>query len=213
MRIDDIAAERARCAAYCRLPRRAQRGCTSIFTLSSHRALLAGHGRYRDDAGLAPAPTDHLPDRLRAHWNQINAKLVDESALLSDVRSGDLIARVVNTPTALLADPGIVRNRLKVASAIQNARAFLKVQDEFGGFDAYIWRFVEGRAYVAFDGHRSDDDEPYAYVTEDFGQTWKALRGNLPTGSTRVLREDTQNQDLLFLGSEFAAWASIDRGV
>ena len=56
VRIDDIAAERARCAAYCRLPRRAQRGCNSIFTLSSHRALLAGHGRYRDDDGLAPAP-------------------------------------------------------------------------------------------------------------------------------------------------------------
>lgn len=45
----------------------------------------------------------------------------------------------------LLADPGIVRNRLKVASAIRNAGAFLKVQEEFGTFDAYIWRFVEGR--------------------------------------------------------------------
>ncbi len=46
---------------------------------------------------------------------------------------------------ALLADPGIVRNRLKVESAITNARAFLKVRDEFGTFDAYLWRFVEGR--------------------------------------------------------------------
>jgi DNA-3-methyladenine glycosylase I len=46
---------------------------------------------------------------------------------------------------ALLADPGIVRNRLKVASAVQNAQAFLKVQGEFGSFDTYIWRFVEGR--------------------------------------------------------------------
>jgi DNA-3-methyladenine glycosylase I len=45
----------------------------------------------------------------------------------------------------LLADPGIVRNRLKIASAVKNARAFLKVQEEFGGFDPYIWRFVEGR--------------------------------------------------------------------
>ena len=46
---------------------------------------------------------------------------------------------------SLLADPGIVRNRLKVTSAVKNARAFLKVQEEFGSFDAYIWRFVEGR--------------------------------------------------------------------
>jgi DNA-3-methyladenine glycosylase I len=46
----------------------------------------------------------------------------------------------------LLQDPGIVRNRLKVASAVTNARAFLKVQEAFGSFDAYVWRFVDGRA-------------------------------------------------------------------
>ena len=44
----------------------------------------------------------------------------------------------------LLANPGIVRNRLKVASAIGNARAFLDAQREFGSFDAYIWGFVGG---------------------------------------------------------------------
>jgi DNA-3-methyladenine glycosylase I len=43
---------------------------------------------------------------------------------------------------SLLADPGIVRNRLKIESAIKNARAFLDVSAEFGSFDAYIWRFV-----------------------------------------------------------------------
>jgi len=46
---------------------------------------------------------------------------------------------------ALLQDPGIVRNRRKIHSAIQNARAFLYVQHEFGSFDAYLWRFVGGR--------------------------------------------------------------------
>src|SRR5207249_239644 len=45
----------------------------------------------------------------------------------------------------LLADPGIIRNRLKVASAITNARAFLKVQEEFGSFDKYNWQFVDGQ--------------------------------------------------------------------
>jgi DNA-3-methyladenine glycosylase I len=45
----------------------------------------------------------------------------------------------------LLADPGIIRNRLKIDSTISNARAFLKIQEEFGTFDAYIWRFVGGR--------------------------------------------------------------------
>jgi photosystem II stability/assembly factor-like uncharacterized protein len=73
-------------------------------------------------------------------------------------------------------------------------------------------RFEEGRAYVVFDAHRSDDDEPYVYVTEDFGKTWKSLRGNLPWGSTRVLREDIENPNLLYLGTEFGAWCSLDRG-
>jgi DNA-3-methyladenine glycosylase I len=45
----------------------------------------------------------------------------------------------------LLSDAGIIRNRLKVMAAIQNARSFLEVQEEFGSFDAYIWRFVGGR--------------------------------------------------------------------
>ncbi|MBK7664539.1 MAG: DNA-3-methyladenine glycosylase I [Sterolibacteriaceae bacterium] len=45
----------------------------------------------------------------------------------------------------LLADPGIVRNRLKVASAIGNARACLDLRDEFGSFDAWLWRFVDGQ--------------------------------------------------------------------
>jgi photosystem II stability/assembly factor-like uncharacterized protein len=73
-------------------------------------------------------------------------------------------------------------------------------------------RYAEGRCYVAFDGHRSDDDNPYLFVTEDFGQTWKPIRGNLPLGSTRVLREDIENENLLYTGTEFAVWASIDRG-
>ena len=45
----------------------------------------------------------------------------------------------------LLQDPGIVRNRQKVEAAVKNARAFLKVQEEFGSFDSYIWGFTDGR--------------------------------------------------------------------
>lgn len=45
----------------------------------------------------------------------------------------------------LLKNPGIVRNRLKVASAVRNAQALLRVQEEFGSFDRYVWQFVDGR--------------------------------------------------------------------
>ncbi len=48
----------------------------------------------------------------------------------------------------LLQDPGVVRNRKKLAAAMTNARAFLAVQEAFGSFDAYIWRFVDGRPQV-----------------------------------------------------------------
>jgi DNA-3-methyladenine glycosylase I len=46
---------------------------------------------------------------------------------------------------ALTTDPGIIRNRMKIAAAVKNARTFLAVQEEFGSFDAYCWRFVDGR--------------------------------------------------------------------
>lgn len=74
--------------------------------------------------------------------------------------------------------------------------------------------FEASRAYITFDGHRSDDDEPYVFVTEDYGKSWRSLRANLPTvaGSTRVIREDIKNANLLYLGCEFGAWLSIDRG-
>ena len=46
---------------------------------------------------------------------------------------------------ALLANPGIIRNRLKIAATVRNAAAYWKVREEFGSFDAYLWRFVGGR--------------------------------------------------------------------
>jgi photosystem II stability/assembly factor-like uncharacterized protein len=73
-------------------------------------------------------------------------------------------------------------------------------------------RFAEGRAYVAFDAHRSNDDEPYLFLTEDFGQSWKSLRANLPIGSTRCCCEDLKNADVLYVGTEFGAWVSVNRG-
>ena len=74
-------------------------------------------------------------------------------------------------------------------------------------------RFAEGRVYVAFDGHRSDDDAPHAYVSEDFGVTWRSLNETLPAiGSTRALREDIYEENLLYGGTEFGVFASVDRG-
>ena len=84
--------------------------------------------------------------------------------------------------------------------------------------DYYVARIAASgvstsRAYVAIDGHRSDDMGAYLYVTEDFGRTWKSLTGDLPkSGPVKALREDPVNPNLLFVGTEYGAFASIDRG-
>ncbi|MFO1054429.1 MAG: hypothetical protein U1F36_19585 [Planctomycetota bacterium] len=72
---------------------------------------------------------------------------------------------------------------------------------------------VAGRCYVTLDDHRRDDYRPYLFVTEDFGATFRSITSNLPDdGSAYVVREDARNPDLLFVGTEFGAFASLDRG-
>jgi photosystem II stability/assembly factor-like uncharacterized protein len=72
---------------------------------------------------------------------------------------------------------------------------------------------VAGRAYLTFDGHRSDHNAPYILVTENYGKSWKPLMGSLPADMViRVVREDLVNPELLFIGTETGIWASIDRG-
>ena len=70
-----------------------------------------------------------------------------------------------------------------------------------------------GRCYATFDAHRSDNDKPWIFVTEDFGKTWKKISDGLPQfGSSRCLSEDIVNPDILYVGTEFGAFVSIDRG-
>ena len=82
----------------------------------------------------------------------------------------------------LLADPGIVRNRLKISATIQNARAFLAVQKEFGSFDAYIWRFTDGRPKV--NQRRGPQDLPPRTVESDTMSKDLLRRGFKFVGST-----------------------------
>jgi len=81
----------------------------------------------------------------------------------------------------LLGDAGIIRNRLKIAAAIKNAGAFLAVQEEFGSFDAYIWRFVGGKPKV---------------------NRWRSLR-ELPakTRESDALSKDLKQRGFSFVGS------------
>jgi photosystem II stability/assembly factor-like uncharacterized protein len=73
--------------------------------------------------------------------------------------------------------------------------------------------FAEGTAYLTFDGHRGDDFKPYVFVTTDFGKTWTAITSGIPDNQpVYVIREDLRNKDLLFLGTEFGVFFSLDAG-
>jgi len=74
-------------------------------------------------------------------------------------------------------------------------------------------RFKEGTCYVSFDGHRSDIFKPYIYKTEDYGQTWINISANLPDdGPVYVVREDLKNKNLLYVGTEFDVFFSLNGG-
>ena len=81
----------------------------------------------------------------------------------------------------LLENAGIIRNRLKILSAVQNARAFLSVQEEFGSFGAYVWRFVDGKPVI---------------------NQWKTMK-EVParTRVSDVLSRDLQQRGFNFVGS------------
>ena len=91
--------------------------------------------------------------------------------------------------------PGLLRNHMHWISRIDASH-----------FDA-------GTAYVAVDGHRSNDLKPYVFVTRDFGATWQSIASNLPQyGNIQVVREDPKNKDLLFVGTEFGLFVSLNGG-
>jgi hypothetical protein len=71
--------------------------------------------------------------------------------------------------------------------------------------------FDPGTAYVALDNHRNDDWKPYLFKTTDYGVTWTNVTGNLPApGNINALREDYDNSNLLFVGTEFGLYATLD---
>jgi photosystem II stability/assembly factor-like uncharacterized protein len=73
--------------------------------------------------------------------------------------------------------------------------------------------FAEGAAYLALDRHRNDDRAPYLFKTADYGTTWQPLAYSLPgEGPVHVVREDPRNKNLLFAGTEFGLFVSLDGG-
>ena len=74
-------------------------------------------------------------------------------------------------------------------------------------------RFNEGTIYASLDGHRSIDFKPYVLKSTDYGRTWTSITGNLPAeGSVQVVREHHRERNLLFVGTEYGAYFTVDGG-
>ena len=78
-------------------------------------------------------------------WQTVLNKRENYRRAFDDFHADKIACYGKEDVSRLLNDSGIIRNRLKIASTIQNAKAFLKIQKEFGTFDVYIWQFVDGR--------------------------------------------------------------------
>ncbi|PKA82756.1 sortilin (neurotensin receptor 3) [Ulvibacter sp. MAR_2010_11] len=68
------------------------------------------------------------------------------------------------------------------------------------------------RVYVTLNGYRWDDFKPYVYVSENYGATWKNITANLPMSPVNVIKEDPENENLLYLGTDNSVYVSFDRG-
>jgi photosystem II stability/assembly factor-like uncharacterized protein len=110
-------------------------------------------------------------------------------------------------------DDGVVSVSRDAGKSWQN------VTDKLPGFPTGGWvskvapsRFDAGTVYVTVDGHRENDFKTYMWVSNDFGQTFRSLNGNLSGESVKTLTEDTRNPDVLYVGAETGLFVSLDRG-
>ena len=108
--------------------------------------------KYHDEEWGVPVHNDHLwfeflileGAQAGLSWDTILQKRERYRELFEGFDPSKVARYNAKKTRALLRDPGIVRNRLKIESAVTNAKAFMRIQKEFGSFDAFIWKFVGG---------------------------------------------------------------------
>jgi len=99
-----------------------------------------------------------------------------------------------------------------------SGKSWVKLNDKLTGNPGYWVSRVAasssdpGTAYVSYSGFRNDDFRPFIFKTTDYGQTWLPLVGDLAEGPVNVVREDVKNPRLLFAGTDFGVYVSIDAG-
>ena len=71
----------------------------------------------------------------------------------------------------------------------------------------------EGRVYLSLNGYRNDDFHPYLFISEDYGDSWQSISNTLPHEAINVIKEDPNNEDLIYVGTDHGLYISLDRGI
>jgi hypothetical protein len=194
------------------------------FILSPHdpRTLYLGGDRLfrsttRGDAWLA---SQDLTNNIGRNERPIMGVAGD--APMASKHDGAASYSNIVTVSESPAAPGVVwvgTNDGNVQVSRDSARTFTNVVGAITGVprETHVSRveashFDPGTAYVTFDGHRTDDHKPYVFKTTDFGKSWTSIASNLPSGNVNVIREDPRNRNLLYVGTEYALFVSLNGG-
>ena len=145
--------------------------------------------RYHDEEWGVPVHDDRLlfeflileGAQAGLSWETVLRKRERYRKVFDGFDASQIAAYEKEKVSALLADPGIIRNRLKISATVSNAEAFLEVRREFGTFDAYVWRFTGGKTIQR--GPRKPGDVPTC------------------TGESDAMSKDLKKRGFRFVGS------------
>jgi len=173
------------------------------------------------DKTIQPLATEGTP-KLRFNWNApmaVSAHKPDRFYMGSQFvhRSEDMgDTWEIISPDLTTNDPAKQGN---VQISQNGGKTWTNTSANIQGLPANIWCyqieasvFDKGTAYAVFDGHTMNDMKPYAYKTTDFGKTWSNIITDDVVGFARTIQEDFVNPDLLFLGTEFGLYITLDGG-
>ncbi|MEK7380064.1 MAG: hypothetical protein AAB075_03525 [Gemmatimonadota bacterium] len=164
-------------------------------------------------------------------WTIVSPDLTTNDPVLTNPASGGLTSDITGAEThatmITIAESPLVPGTIWVGTDDGNlqltqdgGQSWTNVRPNIRGVPERTWvsrvessRHEAGTAYLSFDGHRRDDFAPYLFKTTDYGRTWASLSATLPKDQpVYVVREDPRNPRLLYAGTEFAAYASVDGG-
>lgn len=165
------------------------------------------------------------------HWKIISPDLSTDDPVKTNRESGGLTRDVTGAEThstiTTISESPLVPGLLWVGTDDGNVHVtrddgmtWVNVRPRIPGVPEGLWvsrveasRFNPDTCYVTFDGHRSDVFRPFVFRTEDGGRTWESITSNLPDGHcVYVIREDRKNPNLLFVGTEFGVFVTVDSG-